>query len=66
MQLMNSRHSVRLAHVLLPSHSVWVNQSIFYFADGTEHPPELLRDEPDQNYLRQSVRIIGFVLLAVA
>jgi hypothetical protein len=57
---------VRLAHFLVPSHSVWANRSTFYYADGTEHPPELLRDEPEQNYLKPSVRIIGFVLLGIA
>lgn len=63
---MNSQHRVRLAHVLVPSRSVWVNASVFYYADGTEHPPELLRDEPEQNFLPPSVRIIGFVLLGIA
>lgn len=63
---MNPRHRVRLAHVLVPPHSVWVNESIFYYADGTEQPPELLRDEPEQNFVQPSVRILGFVLLGIA
>ena len=38
----------------------------FLFSDGTSVPSALLRDDPKQNYLSPSVRIIGLTLMAVS
>jgi hypothetical protein len=36
------------------------------YADGRSVPPDLLRDEPQQNYLSKGVQIFGFILLGIA
>ena len=38
----------------------------FVYRDGRTVPPELLRDEPDQNYLSSSLRALGFALMGTA
>jgi hypothetical protein len=35
------------------------------YADGRTEPPELLRDEPDMNYLATSLRSVGFALMGM-
>ena len=37
----------------------------FTYADGSNLPPELLRSEPEQNYLEPGVRIFGLSLMAI-
>jgi hypothetical protein len=59
-------NSYRLTHVREPSSTnKWSIRDTFYYADGTTEAPSLLRDEPEQNYLSESVRIFSFVLLGV-
>jgi hypothetical protein len=36
------------------------------YADGRAVPPDLLRDEPEQNYLSRGLQIFGFILLGIA
>jgi hypothetical protein len=36
------------------------------FADGRNVPPDLLRKEPEQNYLNPGVRAVGFALMGIA
>ena len=40
--------------------------STFIYRDGRTVPPELLRDEPEQNYLNSGLRVLGFALMGTA
>jgi hypothetical protein len=46
----------------------WSGQGLlpFVYRDGRTVPPELLRDEPDQNYLSSGLRAMGFALMGIA
>ena len=43
----------------------WLAVVPFIFADGRSEPPGLLRATPEQNYLSQSSRMLGFSLLSI-
>jgi CheY-like chemotaxis protein len=43
----------------------WMSLEPFYFRDGRTVSPSLLRDQPEQNYLSNGLRITGFVLLGI-
>lgn len=51
---------------LNPKTGEWLQYTPFVYADGTTNPPELLRDEPEMNYLSPSARVFGLALAAVA
>lgn len=44
----------------------WHHVSPFVYRDGRRETPELLRDEPDQNYLSSGLRIMGYTLMSIA
>ena len=44
----------------------WSRLLPYVYADGTDTPPALLRDLPEQNYLNSSLRTLGFTLMGVA
>mmetsp|Transcript_15998 Transcript_15998/g.33071 ORF Transcript_15998/g.33071 Transcript_15998/m.33071 type:complete len:760 (-) Transcript_15998:1068-3347(-) len=65
--------SYTLTDVSYPnSGTTWVKLTPFTYADGTNNPPELLRDEPEQNYIGRAYRAVGLsfmtfgILLALA
>jgi hypothetical protein len=41
----------------------WTQRANFTYADGRQVPPDLLRDEPPQNYVPSGLRIFGYALL---
>jgi Receptor family ligand binding region len=43
----------------------WESLETFYFRDSRTVPPDLLRDQPEQNYLSDGLRITGFILLGI-
>lgn len=59
-------HRTEIAHLRTPPERDWIERRPFVYADGTEEPPALLRDEPEQNFLKSSSRIFGLVLLGIA
>jgi hypothetical protein len=48
--------------------NVWSGQGLppFVYRDGRTVPPELLRDETDQNYLSSGLRALNFALVSTA
>ena len=44
----------------------WGEVEPFIYADGRTVPPDLLRDEPEQNYLSSGLRIFGLSLMGFA
>lgn len=44
----------------------WIPMQPIIFADGRGVPPDLLRAEPEQNYLSPGVRAVGFALMGIA
>lgn len=49
-----------------PVTNQWHHVSPFVYRDGRRETPELLRDEPDQNYLSSGLRIMGYTLMSIA
>jgi hypothetical protein len=47
------------------ANGTWTVVTPFVYADGTQLPPKLLRDVPDQNYLNKAIRGVGFALMGV-
>jgi len=43
----------------------WTKLTEFVYADGTTNRPPILRDTPPQNYLCESLRIVGFLLFGI-
>ena len=54
--------------ILLPDSpsGQWTTLRDFVYRDGRTMPPELLRDEPDMNYLNQGLRVTGLTLMSIA
>ena len=52
--------------MLDPETQEWVEYSPFVYSDGSNHPPHLLRSEPEQNYLESSVRAFGLSMMALS
>jgi hypothetical protein len=48
-----------------PEIGKWEQRANFTYADGRQVPPDLLRDEPPQNYLPSGLRIFGYVMLGI-
>lgn len=56
-----------LTDMLFPySASAWFELEPFEYRDGRTVPPDLLRDEPDQNYLSSGLRALGLTLMSFA
>ena len=51
--------------VLNPITGEWEEEAPFVYADGTNSPPALLRDEADMNFLSPSIRAFGLTLMAI-
>jgi hypothetical protein len=57
---------VPLALVSILSEGTWYPVEDPVFADGRNVPPDLLRKEPEQNYLNPGIRAVGFALMGIA
>ena len=55
-----------LSDYLDPLTKEWVNIRPYFFQDGSNNPPVLLRTTPEQNYLDKGVRAAGLSLASVA
>jgi hypothetical protein len=53
-----------LTHILPPNASNWIRKKAFHYANGSLNAP-LLRRIPDSNFLSDTVRVLGFVLLGI-
>jgi hypothetical protein len=49
-----------------PNTGEFMKLAPFVYADGSDVPPELLRDVPEQNYLDSGIRALGLSLMAIA
>ena len=49
-----------------PRTGQWSQHTPFFYADGTNNPPSLLRDEPEMNFLSPSVRALGLGLMTLS
>jgi len=54
-----------IAGIYEPAEKHWHHIEPFVYRDGRTVPPELLRDEPDQNYLTRGLRIMGYTLMGI-
>jgi 7 transmembrane sweet-taste receptor of 3 GCPR len=54
------------AETLDPLSGKFVQMEPFVYADGSNEPPALLRDVPEQNYIDRGLRAAGLSLMAVA
>lgn len=57
---------VQISGIYTPETKHWHHVAPFVYRDGRTVPPELLRDEPDQNYLSRGLRIMGYALMGIA
>lgn len=61
----DSNGVTRFSDIFQPELGTWIQTDNFTFAGGSMVPPELLRDPPQQNYLPNSLRIVGFTLMGI-
>ena len=56
----------RISGIYDPETKQWKHVASFVYRDGRTVPPELLRDEPYQNYPSSGLRIMGYTLMGIA
>lgn len=57
---------LEITESLDPESGEFVSRRDFVYADGSNEPPYLLRDIPEQNYLDCGIRAAGLALMSVA
>jgi hypothetical protein len=61
-----SRSLIQHTETFDPTTGQWSQATPFIYADGGTHPPLLLRDIPEQNYLNKDIRAAGLALMSIA
>lgn len=55
----------QVSGIYTPEDQHWHHIAPFVYRDGRTVPPELLRDEPDYNFLSSWLRILGYTLMGI-
>lgn len=58
--------ALECVRLLGPRESWMAELAPFIYHDGTNKPPQLLRTQPEQNYLESGVRRVSFTLMVIA